>query len=99
METVPNCVFPHLDDTERQFCLSLPYSTPQGAIPMNELAASYAVMYFLSSMVRYHPDYMDRISESSDAWLVESFVKSAPLPILREMVAAAVGYTLVIEAL
>jgi predicted transcriptional regulator len=66
---------------------------------MNELAASYAVMYFLSSMVRYHPDYMDRISESSDAWLVESFVKSAPLPILREMVAAAVGYTLVIEAL
>jgi hypothetical protein len=94
----PNCVFEYLDGTDFQFCVGLPYGAATGTIPMNELAASYAVMYFLSSVVRYHPDYMDHIGEATDAWLIESFAKSAPLPLLRQLVAAALGYTLIIEA-
>ena len=95
---MPNCVFEYLDGTDFQFCVGLPYEAATGTIPMNELAASYAVMYFLSSVVRYHPDYMDYIGESTDAWLIESFAKSAPLSLLRQLVAAALGYTLIIEA-
>lgn len=64
---------------------------------MNEVVASYAVMYFLSHVVRYYPDYMDGIDESSDAWLIESFAKSAPLSLLRHLVAAVMGYALIIE--
>jgi len=95
---MPNCVFEYLDGTDFQFCIGLPYEVATGTIPMNELAASYAVLYFLSSVVRYHPDYMDHIGESTDAWLIESFAKSAPLSLLRQLVAAALGYTLIIEA-
>jgi len=94
---VPNCVFEYLDGTTFHFCFGMPYATGTGSHPMSELAAAYAVMYFLSSLVRYHPDYMDRIAESTDAWLIESFVKSAPLLLLRQMVAASLGYTLIIE--
>jgi hypothetical protein len=92
------CVFEHLDSTDFQFCIGLPYSTAAGLVPMNELVASYAVMYFLRSVVRYHPDYMDKIGESTDAWLIESFVKSAPLSLLRHLVALALGHTLIIQS-
>ena len=93
-----NCVFEHLEGTDFQLSLGVPYQTAKGPIPMNELVASYGVMYFLSSAVRYHPDYIERIGESTDAWLIESFAKSAPLSLLRQMVAAALGYTLIIES-
>jgi len=65
---------------------------------MNELVASYAVMYFLSSLVRYHPDYLDAIGESTDAWLIESFAKSAPLSLLCQLATLSLGYTLVIQS-
>src|SRR5439155_25796310 len=44
---LPSCVFEHLDGTNFQFCIGAPYVTGASTIPMNELAASYAVMYFL----------------------------------------------------
>jgi len=65
---------------------------------MSELVAMYAGMYFFSSLVRYHPDYLDTIAESSEAWLIESFAKSAPLHLLRYLVSGILGYTLAIEA-
>ena len=65
---------------------------------MNEFVAGSAIMYFLSSLVRYHPDYMDAIGESSDAWLIESSAKSAPLDLLRYLAAGVLGYTLIIES-
>jgi hypothetical protein len=94
---IPNCVFEHLDGTEFQLCIGVPYEAAEGPMAMNELAASYAVMYFLSSAVRYHPDYMERLGESTDSWLIESFTKSVPLTLLRQMIAALLGYTLIIE--
>jgi hypothetical protein len=94
---IPNCVFEHLDGTEFQLCIGVPYGADPGPIAMNELAASYAVMYFLSSTVRYHPDYIERLGEGTDSWLIESFTKSVPLSLLRQMIAALLGYTLIIE--
>ena len=94
----PYCVFENLDSTEFQMALGIPYRGIGSDIPMNEFIASYAIMFFLSSLVRYHPDYMDAIGESSDAWLIESFAKSAPLFLLRYLVAGVLGYTLIIES-
>ena len=95
--SAPNCVFEFFRGTEFEFALGLPYVGTASTIPMDEVAASYAVMFFLSSLVRYHPDYMDRIGESSDAWLIESFTKSAPLNILRALVSLILGYSLIID--
>lgn len=90
-------VFPNADGTRHQLCLGLPEQTSQGLTPMTELVAGYALMYFMSSLVRYHPDYLDRIAESADAWLIESFAKSAPLTLLRHLIPEVLGYSLVIE--
>jgi YaaC-like Protein len=94
----PHCVFENLDSTEYHLALGIPFQTATSEIPMNESIATYAVMYFLSSLVRYHPEYMDAIGESSDAWLIESFAKSAPLYLLRYLVNGVLGYTLIIES-
>jgi hypothetical protein len=40
---------------------------------------------------------MDKIAESTDAWMIENFVKAAPLYVLRQLAATALGYTLIIE--
>lgn len=97
-DVAPGCVFEYLDGTDHQFCFGLPYASSPDLVPMTELLASYAVTYFLSSAVRYHPDYMDKIGEDSEAWLIESFVKSTPLSLLRQLTSAILGYTLIIES-
>ncbi len=97
-ESAPHCTFELLNGTDYEFGLGIPYAAAASTVPINELVASYAVMYFLSSLVRYHPDYMDRIGESAEAWLIESFAKSAPLFLVRYLVAAVLGCTLIIKA-
>ena len=84
---------------DHQFMLYLTCPTQNGGarVPMNQLAASYAIMFFLSSLVRYHPEYMDAIAQSSDAWLIESFVKSTPTDMLRAFTTNLLGYTLVMK--
>ena len=80
-----------------QFLLCMPCRSSVGDIPMNEEMATYSVLYFLSSLVRYHPEYMDSIAASTDAWLIESFVNSAPLTLLRTMAARIVGQSIVMR--
>jgi hypothetical protein len=41
---------------------------------MNEEVAIYTVMFFMSEIVRYRPDYLDKILNSKAAWLLESVV-------------------------
>ncbi len=96
-QALPNAIFEYTEDTSYEFLLDVPYMTGGLSLPMNEAIASYAIMFFLSSLVRYHPEYMDSIAESSDAWIIESFAKSAPLAMLRYMTANVLGYTLIIQ--
>ncbi len=92
--TAPYSLHESLATVEQQVALSLPYNTGGNNVPMTELIAAYGVMYFLSHLVRYNPDYMDRIGESSDAWLIESFAKSVPLFLLRYLTREILGYPL-----
>lgn len=84
----------HLPSNEEEVGLYLPYESGGQKIPISDLVAAYGAMYFLSSLVRYNPDYMDRIRESNDAWLIESFVKSVPLHVLRALSTEILGYSL-----
>lgn len=89
--------FPNLSDEIHQFIFSARCPNADGtlSVAMSPEIATYATWFFLSSLVRYHPEYMDKISTSSDAWLIESFVKSAPLDLLRMMTSRILDYSLV----
>ena len=66
------------------FTLNFPYSI-QLQQPMREVAAIYLIMYFLGSLVRYHPSYLESLFLSREAWVLESFIKSVPGTFLRHM--------------
>lgn len=54
-------------------------------IPMRESVAIYAVMFFLSSLVRYDPTYLEKILASREAWIFKRFVSTAPITFLRRI--------------
>jgi hypothetical protein len=67
------------------FFLASPYSINK-QVPMNEPLATYLIMYYLGSLVRYKPDFLEALINKKENWLIESFVKTAPLTFLREFV-------------
>lgn len=71
-------------DDNIDFHLSMPLRI-NFQITMNEILAIYAVMFFLSDLVRYDPAYIESLLASRDAWIVERFVKTAPITFLRHM--------------
>jgi hypothetical protein len=54
-------------------------------LPMREPLAIYAVFYFLSSLVRYNPDFLESLLASRDSWIIERFVQSAHITLLLYM--------------
>jgi len=54
-------------------------------IAMNQTIAIYTTMYYLGSLVRYRPDYLEYLLNSKNAWIIERFTKSAPLTFLRSI--------------
>ena len=64
------------------FLVNTDIRTPKMA-PMNEMLAIYCCMFYLGSLVRYRPEILEAMLLTKDAWLIERFVKSAPLTFLR----------------
>jgi YaaC-like Protein len=83
----------HYFDDNKDFDLVLPYTdtTRPTPIPITEALAIYAVMFYLSSLVRYRPDYLESLLNTKPAWLIENFVTSAPETFLRIMVSKIIG--------
>jgi hypothetical protein len=77
---------PKLIDDGFDFTVFQPFAHPLGPFRMTELPAAYLVMFYLASLVRYRPDYLDSLLETRAAWMIESFVASAPLMALRAFV-------------
>lgn len=61
--------------------LNLPSS-----IKFREELSIYVLMFILSSLIRYNPDYMERINSKRFGWFLESFVNTAPTRYLQFMV-------------
>lgn len=70
--------------------LALPY-LPNRQIPFNEILSIYCVMFYLSSLVRYKPNYLEELLNHKPAWLVEGFVNSTPETFLRIFVNHIIG--------
>jgi YaaC-like protein len=87
------CLDPRYIDDEWDFTVVMPVST-QGAttIYFREYMAVYLTMFYLGSLVRYRPDYLESLLGSTAAWILESFVNSAPLHALRVFASKISGY-------
>jgi YaaC-like Protein len=81
----------HYFDDNFAFELVLPYQDATNSKPFNEALAIYAVMFYLSSLVRYRPAYLEELLNHKPAWLIESFVNSTPETFLRMMVSKIIG--------
>jgi hypothetical protein len=92
IEKIINALHPyfsvHYFDDNRDFDLVLHYqdTTNPTPIPMNEALSIYAVMFYLSNLVRYRPNYLESLLNHKPAWLIENFVNSTPEVFLRMMV-------------
>lgn len=51
----------------------------------NQTLSIYATMFYLGSLVRYRPDYLESLLDSKEAWIIERFTKSASLTYLRSI--------------
>lgn len=66
--------------------------------PMPVELARYALMFYLSSLVRYKPSMLDPVHEATNAWLFDSFARETPLRMLGDAVCGILGRPLVFEA-
>lgn len=65
--------------------------------PMPGALARYAVMFYVSSLVRYKPSALDPIRQADAAWLLDSFTKEAPLEMLVSAFGGIMGKDLFFE--
>jgi len=88
INVLSTCYSTHYFDDNKDFDLVLPYtdSTYTTPLPITEALVIYAVMFYLSSLVRYRPDYLEELLNTKPAWLIENFVTSTPETFLRIMV-------------
>lgn len=52
-------------------------------IPFNQPLSIYAAMFYIGSLVRYHPDYLEMLLDSKAAWIIERFVTGSSITFLR----------------
>lgn len=77
-------------DENFDFSLALPLRLNY-QIPFSQPLAIYATMYFIGSLVRYRPDYLEELFNSKDAWIIERFVRSSAITFLRNIGNAILG--------
>lgn len=98
LDEVEKALGPHVTENPYSdpvdFFITLPYrKTLQ--IPMNELLADYCLIFYLGSLVRYNPWYLDKLLYSNEGLLIERFMKAAPISLLRYMHNQIMGDNLV----
>ena len=68
-------------------------------IVMNPLLASYAVFFYLGSLVRYQPEYLDALLHSKEAWLIERFIRGAGASAVVRMASAMAKKNIVVKTI
>lgn len=75
IETVKKCIIPMATKSELDFRIFMPLKRNM-QIDFNDILASYVIMYYLGSLVRYFPDYLESLLNSKHAWIIENFTKN-----------------------
>jgi hypothetical protein len=79
------------------FHLSLPIGS-NFEYPWNEFLAGYVVYFYLGSLVRYHPAYLESLLRTRESWKLETFTKSASETILRQALAYILDEVYILES-
>lgn len=87
----PNCF-----NDEVSFFINLPYSS-KNQQPFNESLAIFSIMFYLSSLVRYRPEYLEQIYSEKEMWLINAFIQSCPLTFLRTISAEILQKTYILS--
>jgi hypothetical protein len=61
------------------------------SLPMLCSLARYALMFYVSSLVRYKPSQLDPITRAEQAWLLDAFVSQARVPLLHNALTGITG--------
>jgi hypothetical protein len=67
------------------------YRTQPRTLFMPPSLARYAVMFYVSSLVRYKPSALDHEARGKEAWLLDSFTRQASLPLLHAALSGIEG--------
>lgn len=60
-------------------------------LKFDELLAGYLIFFYLGDLVRYHPDYLERILFSKESWIIQRFTRNCPTTMLRRMALLLIG--------
>jgi len=67
------------------------YRTRSRMLFMPPSLARYALMFYVSSLVRYKPSALDRETHGKQAWVLDSFTRQASLPLLHAALSGIEG--------
>jgi hypothetical protein len=73
---------PNVFADEEDFYIALPLAE-KPSLKIDEFIAGYLIFFYLGSLVRYHPDYLERILRSREAWVIRRFTASCATTLLR----------------
>jgi len=96
MKALKNVIQVNYFANDYDFLISLPYKTNRQTM-MDETIAIYLIMFYLSNLVRYKPQYLEGLLSKKEAWLIDSFVRSCPITFLRSMISRIIGTDYIIE--
>lgn len=87
---------PTVHSGEMEFHLAPPIG-PNYEYPWNEFLAGYVCYFYLGSLVRYHPSYLESLLRTRVAWTLESFTKSSAETLLRHVASLILGEIVVLN--
>lgn len=76
--------------------IALPYKRNK-QVQLDETLAIYLIMFYLSCIVRYRPDFMEQLLNKKEAWLIDSFIKSCSITFLRSMISRIIGIEYILD--
>ena len=81
---------PSVLKSDFDFFFALPISD-RLHLKFDELFAGYLIFFYLGDLVRYHPDYLEKILFSKESWIIQRFTRSCVTTLLRRMALLLLG--------
>lgn len=94
-----NICFPDYNCDGNSGMINVPLVIDGKEYPINEEIAIYVIMFFLSHLVRYKPDYLDNLLETNEYWLIKSFIKTCPQKFLNAITSKIMGYSILLRSI
>lgn len=76
--------------------IALPYKINK-QVQLDETLAIYSIMFYLSNIIRYKPNYIEKLLNKKEAWLIDSFVKSCSITFIRSMISRIIGIEYILD--